>query len=732
MIVKRLRYIFPYFYQGLSNSYTQIFFSKNKILGGLLILVSFFNLNAGISGLIAVITANVAAYLIGLNRQKVISGLYGFNALLVGLGLGLNYQPNIAFFVVIIFASLLTIVFTTILEGLFYKYNLPYLSIPFLLSIWIVALSTRQFNQLFLSEMGIYMQNEMYLLGGLPLVKLYNWTNALEWSEAVKVYFRSLGAIFFQYHLVAGLLIATGLVIWSRLAFLLSIVGFAAAWYFYNFIGANMSELSYSYIGFNFILTSIAIGGFFVVPSVSSFLWVLLSIPLLVFLNISGSVVLGSQQLGIYSLPFNVVVILFIYLFRMRERFHDKPTLVYIQQNSPEKNLYSYLVNKKRLSHLTTIPFKLPFWGKWIVTQGIEGEHTHKDVWKYAWDFEMVGEDAKTYSGNGLKVEDYYCFGKPIVSPSDGYVTEIVEGIDDNQIGDFELKNNWGNSVVISHGEGVFSQLSHLKKGSITVVKGQYVRKGELLASCGNSGRSPYPHLHFQFQSLGELGAATLNYPFSAFLTDTNHQLQFHSASQPKLSETVLNNQIVDLLDVALDFVPGQIIRFSKEGNENAEIVEWKVEIDLYNNTYIRCQKTGSKAYFIRQPDIFYFTHFEGNRNNYLYDFFLGGYQLITGFNKGLKLQENITLSLFPNKVLLVLQDIVAPFYRFLNAKYTLIQKNMTNDLSSSRIALHTETKFCAFGYEIENKEYILAFENNQLQVFTIIDQTKKTILTRV
>ena len=82
---------------SLVNSYSQIFFSDNHVLGVVLLMVTFFNINAGISGIIAIVVSNTAALLMGLNRAKIISGLYGFNALLVGLGLGVYYNFSPAF-----------------------------------------------------------------------------------------------------------------------------------------------------------------------------------------------------------------------------------------------------------------------------------------------------------------------------------------------------------------------------------------------------------------------------------------------------------------------------------------------------------------------------------------------------------------------------------------------------------------------------------------------------------
>lgn len=52
-----------------------------------------------------------------------------------------------------------------------------------------------------------------------------------------------------------------------------------------------------------------------------------------------------------------------------------------------------------------------------------------------------------------------------------------------------------GNSVVIDHGFGIYSQYYHLSK--INVKTGQKVKKGELLGLSGATGRVSGPHLHF-------------------------------------------------------------------------------------------------------------------------------------------------------------------------------------------------------------------------------------------
>jgi murein DD-endopeptidase MepM/ murein hydrolase activator NlpD len=53
------------------------------------------------------------------------------------------------------------------------------------------------------------------------------------------------------------------------------------------------------------------------------------------------------------------------------------------------------------------------------------------------------------------------------------------------------------NKIRIDHGAGIETQYLHLKRNSIRVEKGRRVRCGEKLAEIGSSGKSLWPHLHF-------------------------------------------------------------------------------------------------------------------------------------------------------------------------------------------------------------------------------------------
>jgi len=62
-----------------------------------------------------------------------------------------------------------------------------------------------------------------------------------------------------------------------------------------------------------------------------------------------------------------------------------------------------------------------------------------------------------------------------------------------------------GNGVVIDHGDGWQTQYCHMKRGTITVAKGQRVGSGTILGQVGFSGRTQFPHLHLSVRKNGKV-----------------------------------------------------------------------------------------------------------------------------------------------------------------------------------------------------------------------------------
>ncbi len=713
------KYDIPLILRGILNSYSQVFFSDKRLFAVILLVVTFVDLYAGLFGLISVIITNLTGYLLGYDKHIISKGIYGFNSLLVGLGLGIYYSPDLFLLLIVILAAILTLFIAVSMQGIIGKYALPYLSIPFLLSIWTFTLATREFTVLGISERGIYTFNDLYILGGNFLVRIYEWWNNLQIDRSLRIYLISLGAILFQFNLLSGILIAIGLLCYSRISFTLSLLGFYTAYLFYEIIGADISEISYSYIGFNYILTSIALGGFFIIPSARSYLWVMILIPLVAIITISLSSIFSLFTLSLYSLPFNIVVLLFLYSLKFRTHFSTKLTEVFIQQNSPEKNLYSFHNDLIRFRH-NMEPVKLPFFGTWTISQAHDDEHTHKAEWKHAWDFIITDPENNQYKGSGDQLTDYYCYDKAVIAPADGTVEHVDDDIPDNKIGEVNIEENWGNTVIIKHADNLYSSLSHLKPGSVKVKPGDHIREKDVIGNCGNSGRSPYPHIHFQLQSTPYIGSHTLHYPLSYYILHTEKGFELCQFQIPQKDQKISNIEVNELIHHAFDFIPGQKLSFKSIQNKNESFEEWEVQTDPYNNPYIICKQNHSKAWFTNDGNLLYFKHYEGRKNTLLYYFFIAAFKVQQGFYDNLVLHDKFPINLIFKYPLLGLQDFFAPFLKFLQSEYLLNYDYIDNELSPSRIVLKSKARNRIFGRHTSEYNSTIELDQNGLKQFTI------------
>ena len=714
-----LKETFRWYQRSILNSYSQVFFSDNQIFAVILLAITFVDFYTGLFGLVAVLVTTSIAHWIGFNKFRISQGYYGFNSLLVGLGMGIYFEPGLLLILMVVLAGVLTLFMSVSLEGIIGKYELPHLSLPFVFSLWAVMLASRDFHALGMNERGIYTLNDLYLLGGPSLVSLYEWWGQLPIPASLRTYFLSLGAIFFQFNVLTGVLVAVGLLIYSRIAFSLSLLGFFTAYLFYILIGATLTDVSYSYIGFNYILSAIAIGGYFIIPNRSSYLWVVLLIPLVAILTISLSGIMGIYQLPIYSLPFNIMALLFLYVLKFRMHNRISLNTLFVQQNAPEKNLYAFVNFMERFGKDPEIPLVLPFFGEWTVTQGHEGEYTHKDEWKHAWDFEITDEDGKTFKGSGDLLKDYYCYDKAILAPADGIIETVVDGVDDNIVGERNLEQNWGNTIIIKHHEQLYTKLSHLKPGSILVSQGDKISKGDTLARCGNSGHSPFPHLHFQVQQNPYIGSRTLDYPISHYMLSQEGKSSLKTVFSPEKGDRVSNIQIHPALRKAFNLIPGERIQLSVESTHPYETV-WEIKLDPWQHKYIECRQSGCKAYFRHDGAMLYFTHFEGRRNSLLYYFFLGAFRVCMGHYHDLELTDTYPVNkIFPGRKR-ILQDFIAPFFRYMGGHFHIRTISEKESFSESRLLLQAQAYSRVF-----KKRSLLArlefhIDNGGLRGFTI------------
>lgn len=660
------------FVPAVLNSYSVVFFFNNQVIGGILLLISFFNFQAGLSGLISVVATVLIARQMGYDEIRLKQGIYSFNSLLTGLGIGTFFDPGFAFFVLLLLSVIVCLMLSVTLSAWFGKYGLPFLSIPFVLSFWLILLPSSQLANLGLTHRNIFWMNEMYGIGGKPLLDFFQTIENMPLNRLIIIYLRSLSSIVFQDNVFSGILIAACILGGSRISFLLSVTGFLTAYLFAVIAGSDMAGFSFYNVGANYILVAIAAGGFFIIPSKYSFLWVIILIPLTSLLILALSKITGSFGIPLLSLPFSFTVISFVYFLVLRLK-PGKLVLTPFQFYSPEVNLYSFRGNIDRNTGYFYFPFHLPFWGTWKVSQGYDGKITHKGDWSSAIDFVITDSNDSTHAQTGEECGDYYCFDKPVLAPADGIVTEIADNIDDNEPGKINTVQNWGNTVIIKHQNNLYSQLSHLRGGSIKFKQGEYVRKGDVVGLCGNSGRSPEPHIHFQVQSVPLPGAKPLAYPFSYYFLEKEGGRKLMSWSVPSETEKISNVLASSLFMEAFDFQPGMIVKFRYTVNDGPELdVLWEVFTDAYNHKYLYCQSSQSTAWFVNDGTMFYFTSFHGDRNSLLYYFYLSAYKILQGYYDDVIINDQFPVHIIAgNTVPLWLHDIIAPFRQVMKASFS-------------------------------------------------------------
>lgn len=689
-------------------------------MASVILLISFINFYSGLSGLIAVCLTVIIAYFMGMNRVLIRQGVYSFNALLTGLGMGVFFEFGWVFISLLLLASTITLFLSVNLNGWLGKYGLPFLSIPFIIAFWLIILPASQYDNLGLTQRGIYWMNEVYAVGGSPLLKLVQFIDNLPLHHLISTYFRSLSSIFFQDNLVSGFLLALALLICSRITFSLSIIGFLTAYFFSKFTGSDSSVMSHYNIGANYILVAIAIGGVYLIPSIYSYLWAVLMVPITTVILLFTSKYLEYFQLPVFSLPFSLVVIFFVY-FLMQRVTGSKIKLTPYQYFVPETNLYTFTNNSERLSHLLYAPLQLPFWGKWSVSQSHDGKHTHLGDWRHAYDFTILDDEGKSYQGNGTLCEDYYCYNKPVLAPAEGVVALIVDTIDENEIGKIDTLNNWGNSIIIHHQGGLFTQLSHLKKGSFKVKVGDSVQKGDLLALCGNSGRSPEPHLHIQMQTSPILGAKTIDYPFAYFMVERDGDVVFKTFSEMKEGDVVENAETHLQLRNAFDIQPNSQLKFTYTNTKKeVQQVVWEAFTDAYNQKYLYCKQTGAVAYYVNDKSMFYFTEFYGDKKSLLYLFYQIAFRVYQGRTQVRTVSDPMPLSILKSSKLAIwAQDIIAPFYTFIRLNYTSQVAASALEMADEEIILNSEITKSLFGKESVISMGSMVIENGCIKAFT-------------
>ncbi len=356
---------------------------------------------------------------------------------------------------------------------------------------------------------------------------------------AVAAFLRSMGTILFMPNVWAGIAVTLAILVWSRVAMINAVAGYAGGIIIVKLLEACGLEWLGWFAGHNYLLAGMALGAVYFIPSWSS----------LALAFVAGSVAalhvaavqhfLRGSGWEYLPLPYLLTIWSMLCCLRLREKSGSLLPTVGTFEN-PEAAAAALALANVRFPHRNDTHVLLPTAREVTVTQGFDDKLSHRGDWKHALDFEVHdAADNACPPGCDDDLSRYYTQGLEIRAPGSGEIIRVIDGVADNAPGGCNFAQNWGNHLILRLDYGGIIKLAHFMKSGIVVKAGQRVSAGDLLGYCGNTGRSPVPHIHLHTQASTETGAATTPFCLTNYFTRTETGVRWNFASVPKVGARI-------------------------------------------------------------------------------------------------------------------------------------------------------------------------------------------------
>ncbi|MBF0097651.1 MAG: urea transporter [Magnetococcales bacterium] len=406
-------------------------------------------------------------------------------------------------------------------------------------------------------------------------------------------FLRALGGIYLTRTPEGGIFVLAALFLSSRTLVMLAILAASVANLILLGFAIPVTGLAGSSALSAAVMAAIMTGGLFTAPSGRALLVALFAAACASVASLALFNALFFMALPPLSLPYLVVTWLIMLTLRPERgmawaRYWLPPSL-------PEISLDRARQAEARGLSPHSVALRAPFYGRWHVYQSFDGPYTHQGAWAHALDFHRL-VDGQAFRDDGEKVSDFYCFGQTVRSPAWGQVVEFRADLPDNPPGEVDAVNCWGNYVLIAIGNDEFVLIAHFRQHSVCVAMGETVMAGQHLGQCGNSGRSPQPHIHMHVQKGITLGNPTRPFHLSGVCIGTRFLLD----CLPKEQDEVLVPNVSEALRRSLHVQIGR--RHTYMAGQN----EWQLQIELdVTNQFTFVAASGAKVYLAETDTLF-------------------------------------------------------------------------------------------------------------------------------
>ena len=563
----------------LARAYAGVLFCESPWVGAWFAAITWWSPGAALAGLVALVAAALWGRLLSLSAP---GQPHLLNSMLVGLFVGAFHAFDLALLGWLVTAALFTTLTAYWLAGLLWRWGkLPVLSLPFVLATWMVILAAQ---------------------GKIPAAMLPSTlapVTSVVFTPGLDNFFVSMGWLMLVPYPLAGALLFAGLFVASRYLALLAVVGYLAGHATLLLFDRHDGHA----IGFNFMLSAMALGGIFAVPGRASFLLAVAGGALAAWLAVAQGALLHIFYLPLLTLPFIFAVYLFLGALSARATINP-PYLTLDHPAAPEIAVERMRLAQTRGGDPSLPALHPPFHGEWRVSQGFDGPHTHRGDWRHALDFHLI-EGTASHRGTGFAQGDYYCFGATVLAPTAGQIVRLRDDLPDVAPGEADVANNWGNFVLLRSAFGYYVLLAHLRQGSLRVQVGQWVDAGQPLAACGSSGRSPEPHLHMHVQDEERLGSPTRPFHLINLLVRSDGSTDYHLCYLPPQGTRLAAAPRNEQLTAALHLLPGRILTYGLRvpGASEARSTQLRSELTLLGESRL-VAADGVSAAFVETPTV--------------------------------------------------------------------------------------------------------------------------------
>jgi urea transporter len=208
----------------------QVMFQNNP-LTGLLFLVGIFvnSLKFGGAALLGVAASTLAAYLLGADRGLIRNGLFGFNGVLVGIGLAFFLEFDFLLAVYIVLGAVVSTIVMMALSNLLTPWDMPALTAPFVLTAWLLLFAVYQFEFIRPTELLAPLVPDPEAAVQTELRELATGAGGLTVANLAHGFFRGVGEVMFQDNLLTGVIFLVAILVNSRVSAAFAALGSALA-----------------------------------------------------------------------------------------------------------------------------------------------------------------------------------------------------------------------------------------------------------------------------------------------------------------------------------------------------------------------------------------------------------------------------------------------------------------------------------------------------------------------